>query len=184
MPKTQKRTINLLEPIGQPSDAWTAIYNWVLNVGRYLMLSIEILVLAVFFSRFILDRQNNDLTNQINDNVTILSNQQFRNQEVFFQNLNSLFFDITTIKSQQPLNSNEISSVLSSIPSGLKVDNFTFDNNRISMNVSGTDITVIKNYEFSLRQNPQYGSVAFTVSRSGLNSSLYTVSISFNILNS
>ncbi len=184
MAKTKKKTINLLEPIGQPNDAWTAAYNWVLNIGRYMMLSVEILVLIVFFSRVFLDRQNNDLTGQINDNVTILSNSQFRNQEVFFQNLHSIFFDITTLKAIQPINSSLISSVLSSIPAGLTVENFTFDTNKVSMNVSGTDINVIKNYEFSLRQNPQYDQVAFTVSRSGLSTSVYTVSISFNILNS
>lgn len=184
MAKSKKRTINLLEPLGQPSDAWTAIYNWVLNVGRYMMLIIEIVVLAVFFSRFILDRKNNELTAQINDNVTILSNKQFRSQEVFFQNLQSLFSDINTIKKTQPINSTQVSTVLSSIPSTLRVESFSFENSRVSMNISGTDIDVIKNYEFSLRQNPQYGQVSFTVSRSGVNNKVYTVSLSFNILKS
>ncbi|KKR05522.1 MAG: hypothetical protein UT34_C0002G0029 [candidate division WS6 bacterium GW2011_GWF2_39_15] len=174
-----KKTINLLDSIGTPSDTWTAIYLWVFNIGRYIMLGIEIVVLAVFFSRFVLDKQNHDLTEEINDKTVILSNKAFRDDEVRYRNLQTLLSDVTTLSEDQPLNSEQISALTSAVPNGLTLDKFAFSDTKVSMSLLGSKLNVIKDYEFSLRQNPRYKNVNFTVSRSGINKTDFDVSVSF-----
>lgn len=181
MQKYKQSSINLLEPINQPNDTWTSLYNWVFKIGRYLLLGIEILVLIVFFSRFVLDKVNNDLTDEINDKVAILSNKQFRADEFKYRNIQSLLSDVTLVNKQQVLGSSYVASVLSSIPSGLTLSRYSYDSNRVTMNVLGSDLEIIRNYEFSLRQNSTYSNILFTITKSGLANAQFDVGISFNI---
>lgn len=182
MPKTsERRTINLLDPMGPPSDAWTAAYNWVTKIGRYILVSIEIIVLVVFFARFFLDRINNDLTEEINDKVEILSNQTLREDELKYRNLHLIFSDINKLNEGQKINSTEVSAVLSNVPSNLSLDKFAFTAGRFSLTLLSTDFEAIKDYEFSLRQNPKYSDVSLTVSKSGQTSSEIEVAVSFTL---
>jgi hypothetical protein len=182
MPKPSERsTINLLDPMGPPSDAWTVAYNWVTKVGRYILVSIEIIVLTVFFARFFLDKINNDLTDEINDKVEILSNQSLREDELKYRNLHTLFTDINRLSEEQPTNSTEVSSVLSGVPQDLTLDKFSFTGGRFSLTLLSSNFENINDYEFSLRQNPKYSGVSLTVSKSGQGSSEIEVSVSFSL---
>ena len=60
------QSINLLDPVLEPEDIWVRAYKWVTRPGRYILVFIEMLVLAVFIIRFIYDKQRNDLTDEIN----------------------------------------------------------------------------------------------------------------------
>ena len=183
MPKKQQG-INLLEPLNPPKDIWTTIYTWVFKVGRYLLVGIEVILLGVFFARFVLDEENNKLTKSINDKVEMLSNKEFRSEEIRFRNLENLFLDINTLSASQPINSVLISEVTSGIPSALNLNSFSYNNNRVSLSITSTDLTAVKNYEFSLRQNSKYSNVTITITKTGSDSSLLNVTISFNITTS
>jgi hypothetical protein len=185
MPKSSEaKSINLLEPMGPPSDAWTAAYNWVSKIGRYLLVSIEIIVLTVFFARFFLDKINNDLTDEINDKVDILSNETLRNDELKYRNMHLLFSDINKLNDNQPTNSTEVSSVTSSVPKDLTLDKFSFNSGRFSLTLLSTDFEAIKDYEFALRQNPKYSDVNVTISKTGQTSSDIEVAVSFVLTSS
>jgi hypothetical protein len=181
MAQKENRTINLLEPLGQPNDAWTAAYDWVSTVGRYLMVGVEVLVLGVFIARFTLDKLNNDLTDEINNKVAILSNDTFRDQGVTFGNIHTLFSDIDKLERNQPRYSEEVSSILSGIPSNLTLDKFSFTTERITLGLLTTNIEDVKDYEFSLRKNTSYSDVQVSVSKSGETTSEISVNISFAI---
>ncbi|HNZ70667.1 MAG TPA: hypothetical protein PKJ86_01500, partial [Candidatus Dojkabacteria bacterium] len=87
MPKEMPKSINLLNPVIAPQDAWSKVYDWVTKAGRYILVGVEIVVLGVFFARFIFDRQNNKLSDDINNKVNyILSNENLRRDEIRFRN--------------------------------------------------------------------------------------------------
>ncbi|MCK9368822.1 hypothetical protein M0R04_02475 [Candidatus Dojkabacteria bacterium] len=180
MPKKQQG-INLLEPLNPPKDVWTTIYTWVFKVGRYLLVGIEIMLLGVFFARFVMDEINNDLTKSINDKTEVLSNKEFRAEEIRFRNLGDLFVEINSVDANQQINSKLVSEITSGIPSTLTLKNFSYNNKRVSLSIETTDLTAVKNYEFSLRQNTKYSGVSITITKSGTNSNVFSVSISFNI---
>jgi len=177
----RRNTINLLDPIGVPSDTWTSLYNWVFRVGRYLLLSIEIVVLTVFFARFFQDKKNNDLTEEINDKVQILSNQTFRADEIRYGNLHLLFNDVLKLEEIQEINSSEIAQITSGIPAELTLDKFTYNKKKVSMVLLSSSLDKVKDYEFSLRQNPKYSNISVTLSKSGNNESEILLSVSFSL---
>lgn len=179
MAQKKINTINLLDPVGSPDDAWTAAYVWVFSIGRYLLVGVEVLVLGVFFARFILDKMNNDLTDEINDKVAILSNEVFKDQDVTFQNLHGLFSDIDKLEKDQPEYSKEVAAVTSGVPDSLTLDKFSFSPERISLSLLASNIADVRDYEFSLKQNSKYSDVQVTVAKSGVESSEVTVGVSF-----
>lgn len=179
---TKRRTIDLLNPINPPADIWTNIYNWVFKVGRYILVGVEALLLIVFFSRFVMDEINNDLTKDINDKVTLLSNSQFRSQEIKYRNIHTLLLDVKDLEKKQVINSTLVAEIVSGVPSTLTLETFSFNNDKVSMNINTSNIKSVKDYEFSLRQNNKIKDVVVTLSKTGNSTSTLDVSITFNIV--
>lgn len=175
----KKRTIDFLNPINPPTDLWTTIYNWVFKVGRYVLVGIESLLLIVFFSRFVLDERNNDLTSEINDKVDILSNSEFKNQEVLFRNVHTVLIDTNDLTKKQLLNSASISEVTSAIPSSLDLEKFTFNNGKVSLSLVTEDLKTIKDYEYSLRQNTRFEDVVVNITKTENNNEEIDVTVTF-----
>lgn len=178
---SKRKSIDLLNPINPPSDLWTSIYNWVFKIGRYILVGVEALLLIAFFSRFVLDEVNNDLTKEINDKVNIISNPEFRSKEIKFQNIHTLLQDVQVISKKQDINSEIVAQVTSGVPDTLVMENFSFNNNKVSMNIKTTNIKSIKDYEFSLRQNNLYKDIIVTISKTSTKTDELDVKISFLI---
>lgn len=178
----KRKSIDLLNPINPPTDVWTTIYNWVFTVGRYLLVGIEALLLVVFFSRFVMDEINSKLTDEINDKVAILSDSEFRSREALYTNIHSVLTDVKIISDKQEINSEVIAQITSAVPGSLSMDTFSYNKDRVSMNLKSTDLKSIKDYEFSLRQNTRFKDVIVTLRKSDANSSEIDVSISFSVL--
>ena len=55
--KKQPKAINLLDPVYSPHDTFSKAYDWMVNIGKYLLIFVEIIVLGVFFrDLFLIDR--------------------------------------------------------------------------------------------------------------------------------
>jgi hypothetical protein len=178
---SKRKSIDLLNPINPPSDLWTSIYNWVFKIGRYILVGVEALLLIAFFSRFVLDEVNNDLTKEINDKVNIISNAEFRSKEIKFQNIHTLLQDVQVISKKQDINSEIVAQVTSGVPDTLVMENFSFNNDKVSMNIKTSSIKSIKDYEFSLRQNNLYKDIIVTISKTSTKTDELDVKISFLI---
>ena len=50
--KKNKNSINLIDPVYTENDAFTKAYEWMVTIGKYLLIFVEMIVLGVFFSRF------------------------------------------------------------------------------------------------------------------------------------
>ncbi len=66
--------------------------NWVLSVGRYIVIFTELIVIGAFLSRFWLDRKNSDLSEKIRQQKAILSSTQTfeREFDLFQTRLNEI----------------------------------------------------------------------------------------------
>lgn len=176
------KSINLLDPVNRPEDIWERIYDWLFNVGKYILISVEVLVLIVFFSRFAIDRMNNNLTDDINDQVNTLSNDFFRRSEIRFNNLHALLLDLNTLSNDQKKNSTIVSSITESIPSNIKLEQFSFTRGQVNMSFTANDFESIQSYESLLRRNPKYSDVRINLSKSGESTSKIDFTVSFNII--
>ncbi len=177
--KKQPQSIDFLQPVYSPTDIWANAYIWLTNVGKYLLIAVELIVLGVFFSRFILDRQNNDLTEEVNDKVTLLSNESWQKNASLYENYQYLLSDIRVVREKQEINSVKISELVSGIPSSLHLSTFGYAVNRVSLRLTSNSLDAIKDYESSLKNNPNYSDVSFNINK---DSSDIVVNVNFSIV--
>ena len=163
--KKQPQSIDFLQPVYSPTDLWSNAYLWLTNIGKYLLIAVEIVVLGVFFSRFILDKKNNDLTEDVNANVTLLSNDSWQKNAALFENYQYLLSDINIVNEKQDINSTEISELTSGIPSSLHLSSFSYSENKVSLRLTSNSLNAIKDYESSLKNNPGYADVVFNIDK-------------------
>jgi len=161
----QPQSIDFLQPVYSPTDIWSNAYMWLTEVGKYLLIAVEVIVLGVFISRFVLDKKNNDLTEEVNSKVTLLSNDTWKKNSILFDNYQSLLFDVQKIREGQEINSTAVSELINGVPSSLKIKNFSFTRGRVSFLFTANNLNAIKNYESALKNNTDYHDVRFTISK-------------------
>jgi hypothetical protein len=174
----QPKSINFLDALNSPSDVWSNLYVWLVNIGKYMLIFVELIVLAVFFTRFVVDKRNNDLTEDINDKVILLSNETWKKNAVVFANYQDLLLDAKKINSGQDINSTKISELISGIPSSLNLENFSYSEGNISFHIVTANLDAVKNYESALKNNPNYHNVKFSISK---DSSEVSVRVTFSL---
>ncbi len=84
---------------------------------------VEVLVLAAFGYRLVMDGKNNDLTKQINDQVKTLENETWKKVQLNIKIFN-LTGDVKLASENQDLNSKLISEVINGIPLTLDLQTF------------------------------------------------------------
>lgn len=179
-PKLPK-SINLLNPVSAPDDVFSNVYDWIYKVGRYVLVLIEVVVLAVFFSRFYFDRINNDLTDGINAQVALLSQPAYRTNEEKIVALNTLLSDIKTTSVEQSLNSKVINSVKENIPPNIVLKTFVFSDNTFNLTYEANDFNSIKDYEFIIRQNSNFTNVNLFLTKDSSGGGKIDFTISFQL---
>lgn len=177
----QPQSIDFLQPVYSPTDVWSTAYIWMTNIGKYLLIVVEVLVLGVFFSRFILDKQNNDLTEDVNAKVTLLSNDTWQKNAAIYESYQTLLSDVKLVSVKQSINSTEVSELMSGIPASLHVVNFSYTASKVSLRITASSLDAVKNYESALKNNPNYTDVKFTISKE---EETINVNINFSLVNS
>ncbi len=163
--KEQPKSINFLDIQYTSSDVWRNAYVWLVTVGKYLLIAVQVVVLGVFFSRFILDRKNNDLTEDINNKVVLLTNESWKRNAILFENYQVLLSDVQKIREGQDINSREISELLSGVPSTLSLQTLSYDEGDVSLHIISSNLDTVKNYESALKNNPDYHGVRFSITK-------------------
>jgi Tfp pilus assembly protein PilN len=172
----QPKSINFLETLYDPSDVWSNAYLWLVSIGKYLLIAVQVIVLGVFFSRFVLDRKNNDLTEEINNKVVLLSNDTWEKNAFLFENYQVLLSDIRNIREGQVINSLQIRELISGIPGSLVLEGLSFNEGRVSLRLSSNNLNTVKDYESALKNNPMYEDVKFSITKEDAE---ITVGVSF-----
>lgn len=178
------KSINLLDPVAPPEDMWEKLYDWLFNFGKYILISVEAIVLVVFIARFSLDRKNNDLTDQINAQVATLEQPKYRQDELKFKNFHELLREIKKVSDNQQVNSTVITSILNSVPAYLDLQNVSYSSGTVSIVFTADSFEDVKKYESLLRTNPLYEDLNLNLSKSGDKNSKVDFAVTFNIKSS
>ena len=165
MAKTLPRTLNLLQPAETPVSSWDKIYHWVFTVGRYVIIGVELVVLAMFASRFVLDRQNNDLIQEIDVKVQMLEAQ--KDTERHLRGVQATLKNLDQMVDDQEVLSPAFENLLDQIPSGISIDSFSISQSSASLSGRAPSYEVLKELEVSLREDPAYAKVTVDVTKSG-----------------
>jgi Tfp pilus assembly protein PilN len=131
MAALSKQKIELL-----PQDEWEKgstgrLLRWTLNVGRYIVIVTELIVVLAFLSRFKLDRDLTNLYEEIKKKqVLVEANGQF---EENFRFLQSRLKSIQQIEQQQTSTVAVIEEVSKLIPRDVSLSNLSFNGETISL---------------------------------------------------
>ena len=161
----QPKSINFLETLYDPSDVWSNAYIWLVSIGKYLLIGVQIIVLGVFFSRFVLDRKNNDLTEEINNKVVLLYAIPAAQDSFLFEKYQILLGDIGKIREGQTINSLQIRELISGIPGSFVLGGLSFNERRVSLRITSNNLNTVRDYESSLKNNPMYEDVKFSITK-------------------
>jgi len=161
----QPKSINFLEALYDPSDVWSNAYIWLVSIGKYLLIGVQIIALGAFFSRLVLDGRNNDLTEEINNKVVLLSNDTWKRNAFLFENYQILLGDVKKIREGQTINSLQIRELISGVPSTLVLEGLSFSERRVSLRLSSNNLSSVKDYESALKNNPMYEDVKFSITK-------------------
>lgn len=113
MTARKKEEINLLPQRGFESTTTGRVLAWILSSFRIIVIVTEIIVMIAFLSRFWLDAQNTDLTDELKSKQAILaSSLRFEREFKETQNRLSIYSDLTSYKLSKASLANTISTLL------------------------------------------------------------------------
>ena len=165
MAKPLPRSLDLLQPTEQPTSTWNRIYEWVFNVGRYVIIAVELIVLIAFVMRFVLDRRNNDLNEEITVKMNMLDAQKETEQKL--RRVQKTLDNFSVLIDDQSVLSGKYQQIMSEIPSEITWKNFGLTQERISFEGRAQSYEEMEEFERTLRENPDYSKVDLELSKSG-----------------
>jgi len=177
--KKNKNSINLIDPVYTENDAFTKAYEWMVTIGKYLLIFVEMIVLGVFFSRFFLDKKRIDLNEEVESQIQLLRTEPWVSNNILFSRYQKLLKDVKTVKNGQQVNSSVVSEIVSGIPITLTLKGFTLNESKVSMSFMASSLEEVKIYESALKENERYSDVSFSIQKEDAEIS---VGVSFNIV--
>jgi Tfp pilus assembly protein PilN len=178
MPKELSKSINLLNPSGEPTSTWDKIYHWVFSIGRYVIVAVEALVIVAFISRFILDRKNNDLKKSLDAKVQILSEREEFERKI--GQLQVILNDISYLEENQFEMSKKLQDTLNNIPSDVRVGNIAMTTGGVRMNCVAPDFDTVNTMESEFKKDPAYTDVQINLTKGGEHADVeFSISVKF-----
>lgn len=153
--KNIPQSINLLDPVLEPEDIWTKAYNWIVRIGRVLLVFVEIIVLTVFYIRYTYDKVKNDLTEDINRKIlSVLSLPENRRDERKFRSYLNLLSDVEKVENEQKINSDRLAIILDTLPEQFELQTISFAGSQVSLSLISKEFDSIAEYTSQLKENP------------------------------
>lgn len=152
--KTIKTTIEFIPQEDWEKTSFGKFLKWLLNIGRWIVIVTELIVIIAFLSRFKLDR---DLTN-LNETIKqkqaiIIASASFEKEFRFLQK------KLTVIEGLEKLQikSDQVLSIFSQItPAGIQLSNFMIDDERkISLKASADSESTFAFFLKKLKAEPK-----------------------------
>lgn len=180
MAKPLPRSLDLLQPSEKPMSSWDRIYYWVFNVGRYIIIVVELVVLVLFAMRFSLDRKNADLDDELAVKMSMLDSQ--RNTEQKVRRVQTTLVNLSEMIENQLVLSGKYQQILSDIPSSLHWENFGLTHDRVFFEGTASSYQELESLEKVLRENPDYSRLDIELNKSGTAASSvrYEITVYFN----
>ena len=177
MPKSEnqiKLDIDLLRPQSEPKKIAVQLIHWILSAGRYLIIFVEILVLAAFLSRFKFDNDISETVEEIDTKIPFL--KSLKNDEDLIRRFQLQIASIKDLKPKRPDFINIVNKIAAQTPEGIIFSNmsFTSSTGKVSLKLTGVaqNNDQLATLIFGLKSDPTF---------SGVN--LSSISLDQNIIN-
>lgn len=147
---------NLLQDAVRPADSWDKINEWVTNVGRIIVMVVELVVIVSFAARVVIDTQTKNLTEREAVNAQALA--AFKDRELNFRDKQQRFENYKTMWDGASSYATIVQDVASPLPAGVTDLNIAISGNLIS--ISGeASANEVRNFENRLKGSNKYADV-------------------------
>ena len=132
--------------------------NWALTVGRLIVVITEVVAVAAFVYRFSLDERLVDLHSTIKQKQTLVS--LLKQDESKYRNL-QIRLALASSSSEKINRSNRIiKDIVYLMPQGAKINDLTFNKDRMNIDVNITSISSLTDFTNSLKNYPDIKSIS------------------------
>ena len=121
----------------EESPFWKKFIHWSTNIGRIVIIGTQLIVLGAFFTRFFLDRQIIDLSEEIKTKQTII--QTTSELESKFRTVQDQLTAIETIKGQQKDYAGALETFTQKVPQRVTVQRIDLEDTTLT--VEGRSLT-------------------------------------------
>jgi Tfp pilus assembly protein PilN len=139
--------------------------TWVIKVGRLIIIATELIAFAVFIGRIKLDRELTDLTNSLENQLTILENA--REFEDDFRDVQQRLKVVKDLRQNQTPVGPTLSLFSSLLPEDVEVTELDFQTDEAYLLARTGSPTSFANTIYNLKQSPQIKDIALTSGRYG-----------------
>jgi hypothetical protein len=153
----RKKELSLLPEESNNNSLPSRIIRYLTTVGRYIIVFTELIVISAFISRFWLDRQNSDLSETLRQQKAIIESTTDFEKE--YTSLQGRLKYIDTQYKNQPNYISNIKSLVSSIPTGVFLENFTLNLDSAQISIYSYQEDLLVNLLVNLSLNPEITTV-------------------------
>ena len=132
--------------------------NWALTAGRLLVIITEIVAVSAFIYRFSLDERLIDLHSAIKQKQTLIS--LLKQDENKYRNLQDRIVLASSLLEKNAKTNKIVFDIVGLTPQGTKIDNLTFNKDRITINVNINSVSSLTDFINSLKDYPDIKSIS------------------------
>jgi Tfp pilus assembly protein PilN len=162
--KQKKRDINLLPQKEFEASIYGRILKWSLSTFRFIVIAVEAVVILGFLSRFTLDVQNTDLTDQIDENRLII--ESFAQIENEFRRTQKKLEVFNAYTESGHLTEPVFGRVVSRMPSQVKLSSMNIKEGKIVVIALGSSEQSIAQFISNLNDESSFTDVSLISSES------------------
>lgn len=161
----RKKQIELLPREGWGNSLLGRSLRWVLNVGRYIVIVTELIVILAFISRFKLDRDLTDLHEQIIQKQAVIeANREF---EESFRFLQKRLETVGKIEQQQLAATGALDTLLPLIPLDISLSKIGIQDDRVNFTATGLSPQGLASLIRNLKNSPYFDKLTLSKISSG-----------------
>ncbi len=154
---SSKTSIDFLPKEDWERTSFGKFLKWLLTVGRWIIITTELIVIMAFLSRFKFDRDLTNITEDIKQKQAIITSSTDLEKE--FRLLQKRLITIKTLNKNR-YEANKVLSFLTELtPVGVKIDNLNLAKNEIALNANANSEFSLASFLSNLKNSPEIKTV-------------------------
>ncbi len=139
-------------------DIIDQLIKWAINIGRIVIIVVEVIALSAFLYRFSLDRELIDLHSKIKQEQAIVD--FFKENEDTYRNLQDRLLTASTFSEQASKKTKIFNDIITFTPSGIIFNDLSVYEERIRITASTNSIIALSSFVETLKDYPLIESIS------------------------